>query len=340
MKLFGKILLWLLALLIAAFLLCRTPDTDPAEMRAKYGGAPSQFLELENGQIVHVRDDGPRDGLPIILLHGSNADLHTWQPWVDGLKQDYRVIRFDQRGHGLTGPAADGDYTLAAYVEDVGRITQALGIDRYVLAGNSMGGSIAAALAMQYPERLIGLVLVDAGGAPDKSEAEGNIGFTIAAMPGLNRIAEQVTPRSLVEKSLVQSVANADIVTDEMIDRYWELLRYPGNRRATLVRFSIPKQAFPEAAIARIPTPSLILWGEKDPLIAVEGAYWYAKTLPDAKLVVYPGIGHLPHEEAPERSLHDLREWLSSIKPPVNTEAFAGNQTRSSNGYAAPAMAE
>ena len=89
----------LVGVLVIAFLILRTPDTDAAEMRAKYGGPPSQFVEIGDGVTVHLRDEGPRDGLPIVLLHGSNADLHTWQPWVDGLTETYRVIRFDQVGH-------------------------------------------------------------------------------------------------------------------------------------------------------------------------------------------------------------------------------------------------
>ncbi|MAS85697.1 MAG: alpha/beta hydrolase, partial [Erythrobacteraceae bacterium] len=104
MKWLLRIVLLILALLVTAFLIFRTPDTDPAEMRAKYGGEPSQFVEIGDGVTVHLRDEGPKDAPAIILLHGSNADLHTWQPWVDALKARYRVIRFDQVGHGLTGP--------------------------------------------------------------------------------------------------------------------------------------------------------------------------------------------------------------------------------------------
>ena len=94
----------LVALLVIAFLIFRTPDTDAAEMRAKYGGPPSQFVDIGDGVTVHLRDEGPKDAPAIILLHGSNADLHTWDPWVQALKDQYRVIRFDQVGHGLTGP--------------------------------------------------------------------------------------------------------------------------------------------------------------------------------------------------------------------------------------------
>ena len=109
MKWFLRLIGIVAVALVATFFIFRVPDTDPAEMQAKYGSAPSQMVEIGDGRLVHLRDEGPRDAPVIVLLHGSNADLHTWQPWVDALSDDYRVIRFDQRGDGLTGPAGDGD---------------------------------------------------------------------------------------------------------------------------------------------------------------------------------------------------------------------------------------
>ena len=308
-----KPLLALLALVVIAYVLLRTPDTDPAEMRAKYGAAPSQFVELGDGLTVHLRDEGPKDAPAIVLLHGSNADLHTWQPWVERLEQDYRVIRFDQIGHGLSGPAPDGDYRTPAFVEVVDRVADRLGLDRFVLAGNSMGGAIAVGYAIDHPDRLAGLVLIDAGGAPKKGDERGNIGFKLAATPGINAVMQSVTPRSLIERSLDQSVANKAVVTDAAVDRYWELLRYPGNRAATMARFSAPRETFDPDVLARIEVPTLILWGEEDALIGLEGAQFFRRAIPGSKLVTYPGIGHLPHEEAPDATVVQLRQWLAGL---------------------------
>ena len=300
----------LAAILVVAFLLLRTPDTDPAAMRAKYGGPPSQFVALGNGLTVHVRDEGPRNAPAIVLLHGSNADLHTWEPWAKDLSRDYRVVRFDQIGHGLTGANPSGDYSPAAYVDGVRRVADRLGLERFVLAGNSMGGAIAVRFALNHPERLDGLVLIDAGGAPRSGKARGNTGFNLAATPGVSWLLRRITPRSLVERSLRQSVSNQAIVTDAAVDRYWELLRYPGNRDATVTRFSSPRTTFDPAILGRIRIPTLILWGERDALISVDGANWFARAIPGSQLITYPGIGHLPMEEAPAKSVADLREWL------------------------------
>lgn len=301
----------LAAILVVAFLLLRTPDTDPAAMRAKYGVAPSQFVALGDGLTVHLRDEGPRDSPAIVLLHGSNADLHTWEPWAKDLSRDYRVVRFDQIGHGLTGANPGGDHSPAAYVEGVRRVADKLGIERFVLAGNSMGGAIAARFALAHPERLEGLVLIDAGGAPKRGNARGNIGFKLAATPGVAQLMQSITPRTLVERSLRQSVANQAIVTDAAVDRYWELLRYPGNRAATMERFSTPRETFDPQALGAIRMPTLILWGERDALISVDGARWFARAIPGSQLITYPGIGHLPMEEAPAQTVADLRSWLT-----------------------------
>lgn len=319
MKWVWRGLLALIALLVVAFLIFRTPDTDAAAMRARYGGPPSQFVEIGGGVTVHLRDEGPKDAPAIILLHGSNADLHTWEPWAQALKGQYRVIRFDQVGHGLTGPDPQDDYSRDNYVADIGAVADRLGLKSFILGGNSMGGKHALAFALAHPERVTGLVLVDSGGGPmlklDKKEGEdsGNIGFTIARTPGINLLVEQITPRSLIARSLEQSVSVKSVANEAAVTRYWELLRYPGNRRATLKRFTQPYDPLTEAEIATVTTPALILWGEEDRVIPVEAGQWLAKALPNNRLVIYPGIGHLPQEEAVEATLGDLQPWLARL---------------------------
>ncbi len=326
MKWVWRGLLGLLAVLVIAFVIFRTPDTDAAAMRAKYGGPPSQFVEIGGGVTVHLRDEGPKDAPAIMLLHGSSADLHTWEPWAAALKSRYRVIRFDQVGHGLTGPDPQHDYSRANYVADVLAVADRLGLKSFIIGGNSMGGKHALAFAISHPDRVSGLVLVDASGGPmpqdkaaKKNSGGGNIGFTIARMPGINRLVEQITPRSLIAQSLEQTVSVKSIVTEQMIDRYWELLRYPGNRRATLKRFSQPHESLTEAEIAAVTAPTLILWGDEDRLIPVAAGQSLAGVMQNAQIIVYPGIGHLPQEEAPAATLGDLAEWLAEHAPATNT---------------------
>ena len=311
---FAKTLAVIVAFLALAFLIFRTPDTDPAEMRAKYASEPSQFLDLPDGTTVHYRDEGPRDALPIILLHGSNADLSTWQPWAVALRDEFRIIRFDQAGHGLTGTAADLDYSRDGFVADIKAFADTLGLERFVLGGNSMGGSHTVAFAVANPDRVQGIILVDAGGAPvRREEGGGNLGFSIAAMPLVRDVAKQITPRSLVERSLRQSVSNDAVVTEQSVDRYWEMLRYPGNRDATIARFSRGWSSFSSEDVAAINVPALVIWGAEDRLIPLSAGEWYAEMLPKAQLEVYQNIGHLPQEEAAEETAKAVQEWLMNV---------------------------
>ena len=317
MKRFFKWLgLTFLAAIVIAGIAFWTPDTDPVAMRAKYGGAPSQFIDLGGRLTVHVRDEGPRDAPVIVLLHGSNSSLQTWDEWTKRLMPQYRVIRFDQIGHGLTGPSPTRDYSANAFADTVERLTTRLGVGKFVLAGNSMGGGIAWEYARRHSGRLNGLVLVDAGGAPETTPKSLPIGFRIAQTPGLRDLMLYFTPRSILDKSLHQSVSNQAVATDAAIDRYWEELRYPGNRQATIDRFAAPRTPATHDEIACIVIPTLILWGAQDKLIPVASAHWFKAALPHSTLIIYPGIGHLPMEEAADRSADDLKSWLATLPPP------------------------
>lgn len=315
MKRLAKWLAVLALVLVAAFLLLRSPDTDPAAMKAKYGGPPSQFVDLGEGLTVHLRDEGPRDAPVLVLLHGSNADLHTWQSWTSRLTSQYRVIRFDQIGHGLTGANPDSSYGLEDHVATVEKVARKLGLNQFVLAGNSMGGAISVRYALAHPERLRGLVLLDAGGAPAWAKGKGNIGFAIARTPGMGVVVRHITPRSIVERSLKQTIEDDALVTPAMVDRYWELLRYPGNRAVTAERFGRPRGEFSKADLAPIKTPTLVMWGEEDQLTVVDGARFFGDGIAGAQVKTYPRIGHIPMEEAPDATVADLKAFLSGLPP-------------------------
>lgn len=312
MKRFFKWVLIILAVLIIGGTIAGwTPDTDARAMRTKYGGATSQFLDV-NGMSVHVRDEGPRGAPVIVLLHGSNSSLHTWDPWAAALSKTHRVIRFDQAGHGLTGPHPKRDYSMAAFVGAVDALTVKLGVTRFTLGGNSMGGGIALGYAVAHPEKLSGLILVDASGAPDTKPKSLPIGFRIAQTPGVRNIALYITPRSFLEKSLRQSLSVQRIVTPAMIDRYWELLRYPGNRQATIDRFSTVRVPIDPAVIRKLTVPTLIIWGEEDKLIPFSAGQWFGANIKGSTLISYKGVGHAPMEEAAEQSVGDVNKWMAT----------------------------
>ena len=106
-----------------------------------------------------------------------------------------------------------------------------------------------------------------------------------------------------------------DIVTEEAVDRYWEMLRYPVNRSATIARFSADRRAFSAEEVQNIATDTLIIWGDEDAVISVDAGTWYDENLPNSTLIIYPEIGHLPQEEIAEESANAVDLWLGSRGP-------------------------
>jgi pimeloyl-ACP methyl ester carboxylesterase len=330
---------WTLAILIAilgaAFLILRTPDTDRDAMIAAYGGGESRFLTLSNGAVVHIRDTGGSEGQPqMILLHGSNASLHTWEPLVARLRNDWRIVRIDLPGHGLTGATPTGRYDDAEYIATVDEVATAMGMRQFILGGNSMGGGVSWRYAVAHPERVQALLLLDAGGMPPRAgdpPPRSNIGFRIMRSPVGRWLGMQITPRSLIEQSLRQSVSNQAVVTDADVDRYWELLRFPGNRGATMIRFGRGWSAADADQARRIQVPALVLFGAEDRIISPSAAQSFAERLPNDEVIMLPGIGHLPMEEAPDATAIAIRRFLGArgLGPRVLSEADATRGTAS-----------
>ncbi len=306
------------AILVIAFALLRTPDTDADKMIAKYGGAEARFADGAGGLRVHWRDEGCRDCPAIILLHGSNASLHTWAPIVARLGGEYRIISFDQPGHGLTGPHPRDDYTVAGMFEALNAVANAARLDHFYLGGNSMGGFVAWRYALAYPERVDGLILIDAAGAPPR-EGETppplNLGFRLLQNGLLRPLAAQITPRRIIRNSLLDTTAVDAIVDDAMVDRYWELLRFPGNRRAIALRATAGREADFSDRLGEITDPALVLWGAEDQLIYASAATTFVERLQNADIVLLDGVGHLPMEEAPDQTANAIRRFLEAQQP-------------------------
>ena len=299
----------------AAFLVLRTPDTDRDAMLAKYGGERARFADGADGLRVHWRDEGCRDCPAIILLHGSSASLQTWEPLVQRLGPTHRIITLDLPGHGLTGPHPRDDYSAHGMFEAVDAVARAAGLDAFALGGNSMGGWVTWRYALENRDRVTALVLIDAAGMPARegeARPPSNIGFRILRSPVGRFLGERITPRFLVRRSLEQTLFDKEQVTDAMVDRYWELLRYPGNRRATVLRATTPREPSLAERIGEIDKPVLVLWGKEDRLISVSAASTFKERLPQAEIVILDGVGHIPMEEAPDETAAAIGAFLTT----------------------------
>lgn len=322
----------LIAALAGAFWYFSTPSIPRSVLEAKYATPPSQFVELSYANTLppssglsnmrftnpnvtaraHYRDRGDKNAPTLLLLHGSNASLFTWEPWSKTLSDRLRVISVDLPGHGLTGAVGTNDYTQEGMVQFVLAFANKLGLQKFALGGNSMGGGIAARFAEEYPDRLSHLILVDAGGMPVKQGDRIPLAFRIARIPVLNQLILHITPRSLVIEGLNDAIVRKSIITDAMIDSYWDFARMEGTREATAARFSLPPDSYVKDHISAIKVPTLVLWGEQDHLIPVKAAHEFHDAIPGSKLIVYPGTGHIPMEEVADRSAADVRTFLSS----------------------------
>jgi pimeloyl-ACP methyl ester carboxylesterase len=309
-----RLFCWLLLLVFVSFVtfivVNWAPDRSVEELKSRWARPPSQFIEIE-GMQVHLRDEGPReDPTPIVLLHGTSSSLHTWDGWVNALKNEHRVIRFDLPAFGLTGPSPDNNYTIESYSQFVVAVLDKLQIDHYILAGNSLGGYVAWATAVLHPGRVKQLILIDSSGYPYEAQSV-PIAFTIANTPVLNRLMEYVLPRGIVENSLKNVYGNPLLVTPELIDRYYDLATRPGNRQALVERFGQTQPGAFAKNVSTIKLPTLILWGGRDNLIPSYFGERFHKEIAGSKLVLFNELGHLPQEEAPVRTVSVLKEFLA-----------------------------
>jgi pimeloyl-ACP methyl ester carboxylesterase len=307
----------LLLLTALALALSRAPDREVQTLVARWALPPSDFIDV-NGQVVHVRDEGRRDDpLPVVLIHGTSASLHTWEGWVDALKGQRRVITFDLPGFGLTGPFsgryAPDDYHGDTYARFVLDLLQVLRVPRAVVGGNSLGGEVAWRMAVMAPDRVAALVLVDAAG-PKFTPQSVPLGFVVATVPVVNRIAEWVLPRSLVAQSLASLYGDPTHVTPELVDRYFELTLREGNRHA--LAQGMRHRVIGEHAerIASIRQPTLILWGGRDRFIPPSVGRVFEQQIAGSRLVVFDDLGHVPQEEDPARTVAPVKEFLLGLK--------------------------
>jgi pimeloyl-ACP methyl ester carboxylesterase len=301
----------LLMLAALGFAVSKAPDRSLESLVPRWARPPSDFLDLD-GQLVHYRDQGPSgDPLPLVLIHGTSASLHTWEGWATELAQTHRVISFDLPGFGLTGPNAEGDYRDARYVAFVRALLTRLGVSRAIVAGNSLGGEIAWQLALADPTRVAGLVLVDAAGYDFVPESL-PIGFRIARIPVLREFMRWVLPRRAIEDSVIDVYGDPGRVTAALVDRYYELTLREGNRVALMQRMDQLAPG-PVGRLGEIKVPTLILWGGKDRLIPPRWGEAFNQAIAHSRLVVFPKLGHVPQEEDPAATLAALRDWLPNV---------------------------
>ncbi len=304
MKTFYRVLAAILVIVLVAVFSHFRFDIPVETLKERYADAQSRYMTLD-GMDVHYKVEG--QGFPVVLLHGTASSLHTWDGWVPELSKNYKVVRLDLPAFGITGPNANNNYSSEYYVDFLHRFFQTLGIDSFHLAGNSLGGLIAYNYTLEYPLEVGKLILIDAAGYP--REIPPPFAFKLGRTPVLNQLMRYISPRYLHEKSIKDVYGNDEKVTDELVTRYYELGLREGNRAALIARMNEDFESRYQE-VSQIKQPTLVMWGDGDIWIPPSDAEKFNNDLPNSTLKYYVGVGHVPMEEEPEKTVRDAINFL------------------------------
>ncbi len=281
--------------------------------------------QIPPGEILHptekdhfVQVDGinfhymeyPAPGQAVFLLHGFGSSTYSWEKVAPILQlEGFHVYALDMKGFGWTDKPKGGDYSPFALVEGVNAWMDAMGLNKVVFVGNSLGGAVALIMAIEHPDKVGSLVLVDAAGYPMKFP-----GIVKAArLPTAGFFANIFYGRWLVKRNLKQVYYDEDRLTPEQVDAYFDRLRTKNGISAmvSLARAIDFDRFEPYAERAKtIAVPSLIIWGEEDRWIPLEIGEKFDEELPNSELVVIPECGHVPQEEHPAATAELITDFI------------------------------
>ena len=312
-------LLFAVGVLAGVALWAYSPSLPEDILVARYANGHSRFVDV-GGARAHIRDEGNPDGIPLVLIHGSNGSLVEWEGWTRTLGRETRLISMDLPGHGLTGAWPRNEYTVEAYADFIEMLVDVLDLDRFVLAGHSLGGAVAWTFAVRHPDRVSQLILVDSAGYPsDRDKVRWPT--RLLRLPLVGDISISFKPEQWVRHSLSVDYADPAMVTAERVKRDAELQRFPGNREATLQRARTQGPLDP-MPLKRLSVPTLILWGARDRWVPVADAYRFRDDIQGAKLQIFEKLGHSPMEEDPTATAAAVSAFLTPIpNEPVSANA-------------------
>lgn len=271
---------------------------------------------------LHVDSTG--SGEPeVILVHGFGAYGHFWRKWVPMLTEQHRTHSVDLMGFGRAATPSGGDYSPDAQAHHLAQFMRRVLVRTElppVLIGHSLGAGIALLASLVLKDQklevpLSGLVLIS--GAVYAQRLPRYISLVRNPFAG-GVFLLAAPPRSLLRKGIRSLVSDPDVVDDELVNGYRDPLGSFRRRRAVLraARQLDPARAGTlESRLREVSIPTLVIWGEEDPVIPVEHGHRLVRDLPRARLHTLPGVGHLPPEEAPLRSVEPVLELLSSLRP-------------------------
>lgn len=284
-------------------------------MHSKYVNEHSKFIRV-NGLKIHYRVEGPEDGEPVLLLHGLLDSLHVWDDWTESLKDKYRVYRMDLPGFGLSYlPEGYDFYDQEKFLPIAEDIIDAIGLEKFHVAGNSLGGYVSWKYAAKNPDRIKSMVLLD----PVSYEQDMPFLLKLGSNRAVNPLTNYTFPSVFVRVGLNQLFGDPKRLTKQMRKRYVDMIMAKGNKRS----FAYIMRVFAASAtdstlgddIKKIKVPTMLIWGEKDSWVPVEFVDRWKKDVPGGvEAVIYPDAGHMPMLEIPQRSVRDFEAFISKYE--------------------------
>jgi pimeloyl-ACP methyl ester carboxylesterase len=275
----------------------------------------SRFAEID-GVRVHYQEAGPRNAPAVLLIHGFTASNFVWNDVLLPIAgAGFRVIAPDLIGFGFSGKPASGEYTIDAQARMITTLMNQLGIESATIVGSSYGGAVAATCALDYPERVKRLVLVD---AVINNHAKGRFLLRLAASPVVGDLVSPLMlgSRRIVQQQLRKGYApeTRHLFDDERAAAHHRPLMAASTQRAALLSLRRWNAGRIEREAHSIRQPTLLIWGEVDPEIPLSHGRRLFETIPDSQFVIFRRCGHMPMEEYPREFTEVLTDFLGDAK--------------------------
>lgn len=261
-------------------------------------------VEVTGRVRLSYAEQGDALGVPVVFLLGATDSWRSFERVLSHLPESIRAIALTQRGHGDSGRPASG-YRPRDFVADLAAFMDALDLQRAVIAGHCMGGSVAQRFALDYPERTQALVLASSfptmRGNPDTQQLWDS---------AISTLGDPVDRRLVVE---FQQSTLAQPVPEQFFETVVEeSLKVPARVWRELFRGLLEEDFSGE--LGRIPAPTLIVWGDRDAFCSRSDQDTLARSIANSELVVYSETGHALHWEEPEHFADDLLEFISGLR--------------------------
>lgn len=305
------VLIVIIAIAFTIFWFSRPSDVSFEEHKDEIPNSKySKFIEVD-GIKLHYQEKG--SGTPLVLIHGYGSSVYTWRNIFEPLSEHFRVIAIDLKGFGFS-EKPDGDYTRREQAVLVQKFLDKLKIEKAWFAGSSMGGEVSLNVALQNPNRVEGLILIDSAGVKSVKGSSFTPSRFEITFVGRAFVAVALLSDNLVRTSLERSFYDDSKVTKEVVKTYYQPLQTNNGQKAA-VYAQQQWDLYPiEDELSKIKVPTLIIWGAEDVVTPLAGGKKMNASIENSKFVIFKNCGHLPAEEMPQKTVEEILKFTEKTE--------------------------